>query len=356
MSSTPRSSAAAALLNLGATAEQSLAGAISTGTHGTGMPLGSISTQITALTIVDGRGEIVHASREHNSDVFDAARVGLGALGIITEITLRVPALFYLREQAISVEAVELARVLPRILERHERTQWFYFPYSPSNATLLIRTEVSAAEKAQRPGCWQLPRAVQPPRLHPESGGMVVSDCVDVAYKALSDSRPAYQNRKLYTEMEMFVPVEKSAAAVAAWAEALADLKDQVPADLHASVFTGVRYVAGDDIWLSPQTGGRANAVISFIVEGSREATGDPAVFELLSRRLEKLTSQEFEGVPHWGKQNYATYADLAKRYPKLPDFDALRRRMDPHNLFLNDYLKARIVPPAEQPMVAQVL
>lgn len=114
-----------ALTNMGATAEQSLAGAISTGTHGTGMDLGSISAmvcrasrawqwmrmmlspgggmQVTGLRLVSGLGEVVEASRDHNTDVFSAARVGLGALGIITAIKIHCVPAFRLHMTTVKV-------------------------------------------------------------------------------------------------------------------------------------------------------------------------------------------------------------------------------------------------------------
>jgi len=325
-----------ALLNLGATAEQSIAGAVATGTHGTGEFIGSISTLIHSIRLVDGTGKVWEASAERNMDLFNAARVGIGALGVVTELVLKVVPQFKLKQVTVSIQLDHMLKLLPKVMAKHERVQWFWFPYTGKNATLLIRDATD--EPLTKGGCWKKPKFE--PTVHEETGGTITSQCVDISYKALCDSKIAYHKRTLYTEMEMFIPTEYTSSAIQMFRDKLASL--QAKHSEKVSVFTGVRYVGPDDIWLSPQYK-RSNAVISFIVQGSKTETGDPQEFQLFSSELEKLTTAHFHGIPHWGKQNYADYPTLSKRYPKLREFNYLRRILDPNNKFMNGYLETRI-------------
>ena len=290
-----------ALLNMGATAEQSVAGVVSTGTHGTGVALGSMSTQILSFRIVLSSGEIRHVSKHSKSkedrDLFTAGRVGLGCLGVITQITFRVIPLFRLRLSTISIDLDDLISKLDTLLVKYPRLQWYYFPYSNEspNATLLIREETTDPIT----GCWDPKSTLSLDKKTNDFPGRIVSQCVDMSYKALTGSRDHYKSRNLYTEMEMFVPIERSLDAVKDFRELQRSMVSRHKAN--TSVFTGLRYVQQDDIWLSPQFN-RSTAVFSSIVEGtSPEETGDPHEFALWAHTLENLTSTKYEGVPHWG-------------------------------------------------------
>jgi len=338
-----------ALRNMGATAEQSLAGVTSTGTHGTGRD-GSISTFIQAMRIVTADGAVHEVSREtkdpEERQLFDAGRVGLGALGVLTEMTLDVVPLFKLRLQTISIGLDHLLPQLPQLLKDHERVQWYYFPFTGENATLVVRTQTTEPETPG--GCWN---ATTPsPHIGKEGpgGGTIVGDCTDVAYKAMTGSPPHYKARSLYTEMEMFVPAEHLADAI----KDFRAYQDEVEPQHNKSwsVFTGVRYVHQDDIWMSPQYRG-PSAVLSTIVQGhSEHETGDPGEFALFAKGMEKVTAK-YGGVPHWGKMNWATYEDVATRYERFQDFNKLRKRVDPTSMFMNEYL-TRLLEPATVALV----
>ena len=329
------------LVNMGATSEQSVAGVTSTGTHGTGVGLGSMSTQIVSFRIVTATGEIrdvsQHSESNEDRDLFTAGRVGLGCLGVITQITFRVVPLFRLRLSTISIELNELISQLDELLRMYPRLQWYYFPFSETtpNATLLIREETTDPIT----GCWDVSTLKKSPSSL-TLPGKIVSTCVDVSYKALTGSRDHYKSRNLYTEMEMFVPVERSLDAV----KEFLVLQNKLASyhKVNTSVFTGLRYVNEDNIWMSPQYN-RSTAVFSSIVEGvSPEQTGDPEEFALWAHALENLTSTKYAGVPHWGKMNYAASKDLKRIYPKFEDFLKLRESLDPSDMFLNDYLRQR--------------
>eukprot|EP00602_Paraphysomonas_sp_CaronLab_P004792 CAMPEP_0185021352 /NCGR_PEP_ID=MMETSP1103-20130426/4039_1 /TAXON_ID=36769 /ORGANISM="Paraphysomonas bandaiensis, Strain Caron Lab Isolate" /LENGTH=441 /DNA_ID=CAMNT_0027552829 /DNA_START=32 /DNA_END=1357 /DNA_ORIENTATION=- len=319
-----------AIENLGATAAQSLAGAISTGTHGTGAALGSISTQIKSMRVIDSDGMIHIASDEDDAELLAAARAGLGAVGVISTLTLRTVPLFRMRKTQVSYDLSALLQDLPDLLNTYDRLQWWFTPYT-SDATLLTRevtTDSISPAAGGQAGCWSsLPTAA--------------SECVDVSYKTMVDSIDHYEDRDLYTEMEMFIPVEYTQAAVLDFIAFQESVKDKHDPDVE--LFTGVRYVAADDILLSPLYR-RNSSVISFIVIGDKDKTGSTQEFEMYSRGLEAICEEKYEGRAHWGKVNYMNADIVRTSYGKNYDrFMEVKKRMDPNNMFTNDYLMERL-------------
>lgn len=337
------------LENLGATCEQSLAGAAATGTHGTGRLTGNMAKRIEALRIVAANGSVIEASGTQNKELFDAARVGLGSLGVISELSVRTLPLFRMRLTTIEMPLDELLKQLPVLMPKYERLQWYWLPPNEQSATLLLR-EVTEEPISPSGGCWDGELSghhlTEPASFFGKSSSdlkNVTKTCVDVSYKAMCGSRSHYHARNLYTEMEMFVPVAEIEAAIAEFREFQASVLPQHNSSV--SLFTGVRYVAADDMLLS-QTSGRETAVISMIVMGpSKEETGDPTEFARYAGELERLCAQKFAGRPHWGKMNWATHSTLVPNYDpeSWSRFLTMRAQMDPTGMFLNEYLRVRL-------------
>ena len=150
--------------------------------------------------------------------------------------------------------------------------------------------------------------------------------------------------RSLYTEMEYFVPVDEAAALVAdlrAFHESVQPAVEQLCAPPNCSLFAGIRYVAADENWMSMMYG-RDIAVLSQIVIGTPSMSGPPEVITLLDRGLERLALAR-SGRPHWGKWHEAAASELRPAYPHFDDFVALRARLDPHGLFVNDWLQTQL-------------
>jgi L-gulonolactone oxidase len=141
-----------ALENMGAIAVQSIAGATQTGTHGTGKGLGSMSTQIEELRLVLANSTLVVASSTQNTGIFAAARVGLGSLGIVYQMTLRVIPAFKLRRVEVPYDLGNLLSALPDLTEQYSRLQWYWTPYTTA-ATLLLRIPVPI-DTPIGTGCW----------------------------------------------------------------------------------------------------------------------------------------------------------------------------------------------------------
>ncbi len=325
-----------ALANTGAIAIQSIAGATQTGTHGTGTQLGSMSSQLEEITLVLANASVVTCSASVRPDLFGAARVGLGALGILVRVKVRVVPKFKLRRIAMPYDLDRLMRDLPRLNAEYERLQWYYTPFT-DNATLLLRVPVPLDTPIEPcwPGDWEQ-------ALAGGGGGGNNVTCVDWSFKALCHEA---DDAILYTEMEYFVERQHAAALAADFRAFQDSLRNQsrcagtVPKTGACSLFTGVRYGARDDVsWMSQMTG-RDIAVVSNIVLGTTEVAGPQDEFALFGRGLERIAGK-YGGRPHWGKMNWATAADLRPQYPMFDRFVALRRELDPGGMFLNDYLR----------------
>jgi L-gulonolactone oxidase len=321
-----------ALENTGAIAMQSVAGATQTGTHGTGSALSSMSSQIVELTMVLANGTRVTCSETLRPRLFGAARVGLGALGVLTSVKLRVLPKFKLHRVAMPYAYDQLMRDLPRLNARYERLQWYYTPYT-NNATLLLRIPVPV--DAPIVPCW--PGDVEKAM----AAGRNIT-CTDWSFKALCHEA---DDAVLYTEMEYFVDVAHAPALARefrAYQDSVRNASQcalTVPKTGACSLFTGVRYGKADNVsWMS-QFYQREIAVVSNIVLGTTSVAGPQAEFALFGKGLERIATK-FGGRPHWGKMNWATAADLRPQYPKFDDFKAMREALDPHGIFVNNYLR----------------
>lgn len=319
-----------ALLNLGATATQTIVGAATTGTHGTGAAIGALATSIQAMRIVDGNGNIITASANENADIFEAARVGIGAVGIITTVTLKTVPIWKMRKFSLSYSLEQLMIDLPELTQKYERLQWSWIPYT-DEATVLIREDVPWDTPISPPGpdggCW--------------SATQSTATCIDVSYKTLTDSLQHYLERDLYTEMEMFINVDDTMGAVNDFISYMDTVKDKHDPDVYISAM--IRYVAADDITLSPMNG-RNTSVLSFIALGDQQTTASQAEFEMYARGLEAITEEKYDSRPHWGKVNYADSKYLEGTYGRsYSDFKTVLEKMDPHGVFMNEYLAQRI-------------
>ena len=323
------------LENTGAIAMQSVAGATQTGTHGTGFQLSSMSSQIVELTMILANGTLVTCSRAQRPELFGAARVGLGALGVVIDVRLRVLPKFKLKRTAMPYRYDQLMRDLPRLNTQYERLQWYYTPYT-NNATLLLREPVPL--DAPIVPCWpgDVEKALG---MSLDSGNLT---CTDWSFKALCHEA---DDSVLYTEIEYFVDVEYAPSLARDFRVYQDSVRNAsqcagtLPKTGLCSLFTGMRYGKADNIsWMS-QFYQRNIAVISNIVLGTTEVAGPQDEFALFGKELERIASK-YGGRPHWGKMNWATAADLRPQYPKFEEFKSMRDVLDPQGIFVNDYLR----------------
>ncbi len=329
-----------AMTNLGDIDEQSIAGAISTGTHGTGARFGGIATQVRALELMTADGKLVQCSREENSDVFDAARVGLGALGVITRVTLECVPAFALR-------AVEEPSTLRETLEDLEETvagvdhfEFYWFPHTdrvltkrntrlPGDATLrpLGRVRSYVDDELLSNTVFEgLNRLVtRVPALIPalnavSARALSAREYTDRSYRVFASSRTVK-----FVEMEYAVPVSEIGwvlREVDRWLERSA-VSIAFPVE--------VRFAAADDIWLSTASG-RPTAYLAVHQYHRRDHREYFDAVEAICRSV--------GGRPHWGKLHSLGSAELRDSYDHFDDFLRIRDAMDPGKLFGSEYLE----------------
>jgi FAD-linked oxidoreductase len=324
-----------ALENQGDVDPQTLAGAISTATHGTGGTFPNLSAQVARLRLVTAAGDVLEVS---DGDELLAARVGLGALGAISAVTLRcVPAFTIHRID----EPRPLDEVLPRFdehVDANDHFELFVFPYTRTALTLtsdrtdrpprpagraqvLLRDvllENAALELACRLGR-RLPVAI--PRINRALvGAMSRAEHLDSSHRV-------YANRRTvrFTEMEYAIPRASTAQAVE---RVLALIERR---RLPVGFPIEVRSSAPDHALLSTAEGRPTGYIAVHQYRGME--------FESYFRSVEAIMD-EYAGRPHWGKRHYQSGATLRPRYPGWERFLAVRERLDPEHKFDNDYLR----------------
>lgn len=326
--------------NLGDIDVQTITGAISTGTHGTGVRFGSLSTQVAALTLVTASGEVVEVSAERNPDLFKAAQVSLGALGIIASVTLRVVPAKRLRYQTRRERLGSLLERLEEYKNQNSHFEFFWFPYTQwaqakfTNETDARPTSANAWTEFNRV---VLENGVfgalcELSRIAPASSatvnkisawGIASTTAVDYSHRLYATPRDVR-----FQEMEYNIPAER-------FAEALREIESVINHERFAVSFPiECRFVRADDIWLSPAYQRDSAYIAVHMYKGMP--------YEKYFRAIEEIF-QRYDGRPHWGKMHTLDADVLSTRYPRWQDFTTQRAKIDPTGVFLNGYLR-RIV------------
>ncbi|RSM97664.1 FAD-linked oxidoreductase [Nonomuraea sp. WAC 01424] len=324
-----------ALANMGDITEQTVAGAIQTGTHGTGRDSGGLADQVTELELVLADGSVVTAVP--GEDLFDAARVGLGALGVLTAVTFRVEPAFLLRNRRRRMTLTDILGSLDSLTSANEHLDFFWLPHTDA---CLVKTNNRDAGPARPPSPFKHwldnvflentlfgaacavggRRPALIPRINAISAAALGdSEVVDTSYKVFTARRDVR-----FLEMEYAVPREHLAQAL----RETRDLIDRM--DWKITFPVEVRVTPPSDAWLSTAYGRDSAYVACHIYR----PTPNPAYFEGVEEIMNRL-----EGRPHWGKLHTRDAAYLRKVYPRFDDFVALRDRLDPRRVFTNDYL-----------------
>jgi FAD-linked oxidoreductase len=324
-----------ALENQGDVDAQTIAGAISTATHGTGGRFANISSQVTAVRLATSAGEIVELRQ---GDDLLAARVSLGALGAISSVTLRcVPAFTIHRvDRPLPLDDV-LAR-LDEHVDSNDHFELFVFPYTRTALTLtsqrtdreprpagraqVLLRDVLLENAALEASCRTGRRF---PALIPRVNRALVRAMSPTEH--LDASHRVYANRRTvrFTEMEYAIPRERTAEAL----ERVLGLIER--RRLPVGFPIEVRVVAPDDALLSTAQGRPTGYIAVHVYRGME--------FESYFHGVETIMD-EYEGRPHWGKRHYQSAATLRPRYPGFDRFVAVRDRLDPERKFENEYLK----------------
>ncbi len=325
------------LHNMGDVDRQTVAGAISTGTHGTGGLLASLSAQLTALSLVTGSGEQVTCSATTRPGLFRAAGVGLGALGIATSLTFRVEPRFLLEAVEEPMSWDETLGRFDELVAENDHFEFYWFPHTNRCLTKRNNRTVHSAplsrlrhlmdDELLANGVFGLLAGTG--RLLPAlvPGINKVSSSALTA-RRYSDTGPnvfVSQRRVRFREMEYAVPRDRASEALAA----VRSLVDS--AGLRVGFPIEVRHTLADESWLSTSYG-RDSVYLAFHVPRRTDHTS-------YFGQMERLLFEEFDGRPHWGKLHTRTAADLAPSYPRWDDFAAVREEVDPDRIFTNAYL-----------------
>jgi len=293
----PLRAAGVALHNQGDIDRQAIAGAVATGTHGTGRTLQNLSAGVLAARVVLASGDVVACDAWREPDLFAVARLSLGAIGVVSELTMSVRAAYKLAER---MWLEPLDDVLARVDALASATRHFEFFWMPGS---------------ERAACKALAETDADPVYPLASEG---ARCA-WSYEVLANDRP-----DKHTEMEYSLPIERGPACFAA-------LRERIARDFPALRWPlEYRTLAADDLWLSTASG-RATATIS--VHQGVDLPDEP-----LFRACEAIFAAH-EGRPHWGKVHYRSGDELAALYPRWRDWWRARDRYDPDGRFLNAHL-----------------
>ncbi|MEX1163128.1 MAG: D-arabinono-1,4-lactone oxidase [Nitriliruptor sp.] len=339
--------------NLGDIAVQTVAGATATGTHGTGASFGNLSSTIVGCRLVTGAGEVVDLDADHDPDALRAARVHLGALGVVTSARVRtVPAFTLVAEETIE-EVGDVLADLDGFVDGHDHAELLWFPgsgWAPDELGLALvkrnRRVPDPPDPALRRG--RVEAFVGDELLSNTIYGAIVraSDLAPSATRAIhaalrripdaryadrSDRVFASPRRVRFVEMEQSVPRDAFPEAFRRVTTVYEDLGREVPFPVEC------RWVAGDDADLSPANGGDR----AYIAVHLSPRHHDPRFFAAIEEALADLGAR-----PHWGKLHGLTAAELATRYPRWDAFQAARQRFDPFGTFANDHLDRVLGPP----------
>lgn len=323
--------------NLGDIDVQSIAGALSTGTHGCGVTFGVLASQMVSCTLVTANGEILELDAENDPERFKAAQVGLGTLGIITRMGLKLQPAYKLKYVARKETFEQVLANLEDYKQKNRNFEFYWFPYSETAQTKFMNI-TDEAPNGTGIGAWLNEIVLENGIFWIVSR---ISRHIPGTFKAMSrvsawgvsgSSKTAWSHQVFATkrlvkfqEMEYNLPAENFIPALREIKEAIETFKFKVHFPIEC------RFVKGDDIWLSPAH--RRDS--AYIAVHSYKGMPHQEYFGAMEGIFKK-----YNGRPHWGKMHNRTAADLKQLYPKWEDFQNLRRELDPSGLFLNGYMK----------------
>ncbi len=335
------------LENQGDIDAQSLAGALATATHGTGVRFGNLSARVVGMRLVTASGDVVELTRDKDPEGLLAARVSLGALGIASQVTLECVPLYTLQRHD---KPIPLARVLDRLDEHVEESDHFEFFLWPYTRTAMTRSTMrSDIEPAPTPH-WK--RVIQERVVENQALGLVcrtgrrfpsqVPRLNRLIASAMSEGRVEDRAYRVYatrrevrfTETEYAIPRRDAREALE---RALALIERR---RLPILFPFEVRFAAADDAFLSTAHG-RETCYIA-----AHQYTG--MEYESFFRAFEEIMNS-YGGRPHWGKRHYQTAPALRERYPEWDRYQSVRARLDPGGVFENDYIRRVIGPVAAE-------
>ena len=326
-----------AMQNLGDIAYQTIAGAISTSTHGTGAKFTGIANQVVALRVVLADSSIVECSANVNAQLFSCARVGLGALGLISTVTLKVVSAFNLAVIEEPMRVDDVLQNLDQHIDSNDHFEFFWVPHTGWALTKRNNRNNLPIEPMSKMSHWYSKTLMENyafgavcmlgkarPSLIPKLAKALPSsgrnEYSDASHKVFASKRII----KFY-EMEYAIPRE-------ACAEALNRVRRMVTdSGFFLNFPVEVRFTAPDEIPLSTASNRESAYIAVHIYKGMN--------YVPYFKEVESIMNS-YQGRPHWGKLHFQSAATLASRYPQWDVFQAVRNQVDPQRMFSNQYLE----------------
>jgi L-gulonolactone oxidase len=339
-----------ALENMGDVDAQTLGGAIATATHGTGATLRNLSSQVEAIELVTAAGDVIEIDATGDGDALAAARVAVGTLGVMTEMTLRCVPAFTLRGTDVPLPLEDVLGALDEHVDGHRHFELFAFPHSDTALTRANDVVDAAPRPRSQARAWVDDVLVANHAFHAFClAGRAVPRAIPALNRAVtraagtsvrvdrSDAIFATPRLVKFTEMEYALPRDAAAPALRAIRAAIDEHGFAVNFPIE------LRFVAADDALLSPAHD-RETAYLA--VHAFRGMEWEPYF-----RAAEEIFDAH-GGRPHWGKRHFQTAATLAPRYAGWERFQAVRARLDPGGVFGNAYTDRVLgpIPPTSIP------
>ena len=324
-----------ALPNMGDVDVQSIAGATATGTHGTGRLLPNLSTTLQSIQLVLADGSVLEVD---DPETLRAARVAIGSLGVITNVTVQTVPAFTLQGVDESRSLEEVLDALNELVDDNDHFEFFTFPHSELALTRTNNRVGETPRPRSKAAAWTsdvlianhaLGTFLRVGRRFPSAIPAINRLVSRLAGKRTridrSDRIFASQRLVCFTEMEYALPRAHAAEAV----RAVRKLSEQ--RSFNVSFPLEVRFVAQDDAFLSPAHGRETCYIAVHIFQGMQ--------WEPYFRAVEEIMNG-FDGRPHWGKRHFQTAETLRPRYTEWDTFAAVRNRLDPDGRFANAYVR----------------
>ena len=323
--------------NLGDVTYQTLAGAVSTSTHGTGLQRTGLAAQIRAFKLVTASGEVLTCDPVHNAEIFHCGRVSLGALGVITEVTLNVVPAFNLRAVEQPMRISHVLDNFAQLIQENDFFEFYWVPHTKWALTKANNVSMDAIDSPGRFATWYNKMFMENhafgllcrvgrlfPKLIPKLATILPSsgrvEYVNVSHRIFSSKRLV----KFY-EMEYSITLD---SLVPALREVMQMVEDR---GFLISFPVEVRCTGSDDIPLSTSTGRRSAYIAVHMFKGCEYTEYFAAVETILRKH---------EGRPHWGKIHNLDASDISSLYPEYQRFIEVRNQLDPEGVFTNDYLR----------------
>ena len=313
--------------------KQTLAGAMATGTHGTGKGLTAVHGEVLAMRLVLPSGEVAQCSRTERPELFHAARVGLGAFGVLSEVTLQNRPLQRLKKMVSLVDTEQLLQDWPALAGRHRNAEFLILPFTGKSA-LITHDSTDEPVRPRGPDndastLMDLKRLRDlfefTPHLRRQVAEKAMADiqpevAIDEGWKLLSNERPVR-----FKEMEYHVPIDQQVGV-------LREILARIERDASEVFFPiEARIIAADDAWLSPFYQRECGSIA---VHAWYKDDHD-WMFKLVEPVL-----REANGRPHWGKLHSLGAAELKVLYPMYGEAARVRRLFDPAGRMMNPFLR----------------